>query len=168
MRYAIGLMAALACVTTGSMAAQAQTAWRPQDVEIDNLAWLTGHWRRQSPALAGGRIRWSEEMWMGPEGGMMLGVGRSGTTGERIDFEYLRIAAGPDRRLAYFASPRGAVPAVRFDLVAANRSSVTFENRTHDYPQRISYRREGNTLHASISLADGSREQSWTWRLRRP
>lgn len=162
---AIGLAMMLACLAAAPASAQAPQA--AQETNLSQLSWLTGHWRRQGPVTAGGSVRFSEETWTDAQAGMMLGVGRSGSTFAPGHFEFLRIAMGPEGRLAYFASPDGA-PVVRFDLVQASASSVTFENRTHDFPQRITYRREGDALHASISLADGSREQSWTWQLQPP
>jgi hypothetical protein len=62
--------------------------------------------------------------------------------------------------------PGGRAP-VLFPLVASGRTSATFENRAHDYPQRITYRRNGNVMVATLSLADGSRPISWTFRRRR-
>jgi len=38
-----------------------------------------------------------------------------------------------------------------------------FENRDHDYPQRIRYWREGEVLMAEISLADGSKPMRWRY-----
>ena len=40
---------------------------------------------------------------------------------------------------------------------------IEFSNPAHDYPQRIRYWREGDTLHAEIALLDGSRAVQWSY-----
>ena len=41
---------------------------------------------------------------------------------------------------------------------------MTFTNPAHDYPQRISYRRDGEELVAEVSLLDGSEANRWRYR----
>ena len=53
-----------------------------------------------------------------------------------------------------------------FRLVAREAASATFENAAHDYPQRITYARDGDTLTATISLLDGSKARRWVYRRR--
>jgi hypothetical protein len=130
--------------------------------EISALSWLGGQWRTEDDWLASGPA-WTEEVWTSAEGGMMLGLSRSVRGFRKGDFEFLRIASGDDGNLYYHASPNGA-PAVAFRLVRAGSGEAVFENPAHDYPQRIAYRLEGDALVATISLIDGSRAQSWTYR----
>lgn len=130
--------------------------------DVSRLGWLSGHWRTEAAANGS----WTEEIWSGPDGASLLGLNRTVRGSETRAFEFMRIAAdaqGP----AFFVSPSGAPP-VRFAMVDARRGVVAFENRAHDYPQRIVYRREGDTLIATISLADGSRAMSWTFRRQPP
>ena len=129
---------------------------------VNDLVWLSGHWRTVEPSLASGPS-FTEEIWSSVAGYSMVGVNRTVRGSRTASFEYMRIE-WDERGTAFFGSPGGA-PAVRFDLVAATASSATFENRQHDYPQRIVYRRDGDTLMATVSLADGSRPMSWTFRL---
>lgn len=129
----------------------------PPQARIDDLAWLSGQWE----ALRGESR--TEESWSSPRGGMMLGYSRAGRGDAVREFEFLRIGAGPDGALAYFAQPGGRPP-VAFRLVRHDASSATFENPTHDYPQRIRYQRFGNSLVATISSIDGSGERSWNYR----
>jgi hypothetical protein len=70
---------------------------------------------------------------------------------------------GADGALAYLAQPGGRAP-VAFRLAAREGTSATFENPTHDFPQRIRYVRAGETLTATISAMDGSNAMSWTFR----
>jgi hypothetical protein len=66
-------------------------------------------------------------------------------------------------KAVYDASPGGAPP-VPFTEYARAARSISFENRAHDYPQRIRYWREGAVLVAEISQADGSKTMRWRHR----
>ena len=127
--------------------------------KIDDFAWLAGQWVSEAEG------RWTEESWAAPRGGVMLGHSRSGRGDALREFEFLRIAAGPDGVPAYIAQPGGRAP-VAFTLVRYDATSATFENAAHDYPQRIAYARSGDTLTATISKIDGSKARSWTYRRR--
>lgn len=123
----------------------------------DELGWMSGLWLAESAG------RWTEESWSAPRGGVMLGHSRTGREDVLREFEFLRIAPGADGVLAYLAQPGGR-PAVSFRLVARERTSATFENPQHDFPQRIRYVRDGDSLTATISAMDGSNAMSWTFR----
>ena len=148
MRKAIG--AALALLLMGQAAPPAA---------IGDLAWMSGHWE----SVAGGR--WTEESWSAPRGGVMLGHSRSGRGDGLGEFEFLRLQAGADGVPVYFAQPGGRPP-VPFRLTAHGRGSATFEYPANDFPQRIVYRRTGDTMVATISALDGSNAMSWTYRRR--
>jgi hypothetical protein len=126
----------------------------PPAASVDDLAWMSGRWE------ASGDGRWTEETWSTPRDGMMLGFSRSTRENVGSEFEFLRIALGPDGTPTYFAQPQGGAP-VGFRLVAHDSSSATFENPAHDYPQRIIYRRFRRSMTATISSIDGSGERSW-------
>ena len=72
---------------------------------------------------------------------------------------------GADGVPVYIAQPGGGAP-VAFGLVRHGTTSATFENAAHDYPQRIHYARDGETMTATISAIDGSKAISWTFRRR--
>jgi hypothetical protein len=61
--------------------------------------------------------------------------------------------------------PGGRSPATPFTLKTMARERVVFENAAHDFPQRIIYWRDGDTLRARIEGAvDGkSRSMEWRW-----
>lgn len=126
---------------------------------IGDLAWMSGHWE----SLAGGR--WTEESWSAPRGGVMLGHSRSGRGEALREFEFLRLQAGADGVPVYLAQPGGRPP-VPFRLTAREGTGATFENPANDFPQRIVYRRTGDTMIATISALDGSNAVSWTYRRR--
>ena len=127
--------------------------------DVDALAWRSGDWVSETGD------RWTEESWTSPRGGMLLGMGRSGRGPELRDWEYMRIVPGADGRPVFWGSPKGA-PAVPFRLVSLTATEAVFANPSHDYPQRIVYRREGAALVATISAADGSRATSWRYKRR--
>ena len=109
---------------------------------IDDLKWMAGHW-----AGPVGKAH-SEELWLPPKAGMLLGMSRT-TAGERLfSFEFLRIEQRPDG-IYYVAQPQGR-PAVNFKLTQATGTSAKFENPTHDHPKVISYRVENDELIASL------------------
>jgi hypothetical protein len=146
---------ALAALLGLALAGQAA----PPAATIADLAWMSGTWASGDPA------RWTEEHWSAPRGGTMMGYSRSGRGEALREWEFLRIAPGPDGALAYQAQPGGR-PAVLFRLVAHDGASATFENPAHDFPQRIRYVRDRETMTATISRIDGSNAMSWSFRRR--
>ena len=123
---------------------------------VDDLAWMAGSWSQEADG------RWTEEYWTAPRGDVMLGASRSGRDGALREFEFLRLQAGADGVVSYLAQPGGGAP-VAFRLARRDAASATFENAAHDYPQRIAYAREGDTLTATISLIDGSKARRWVY-----
>ena len=130
----------------------------PARVTVADLAWMSGRWENE-----GRDDSLTEEVWSEPRGGIMLGYSRSGTGERTREFEFLRIQADGDGVPTYYAQPEGRPP-VAFRLTAHDTTSATFERPQHDFPQRIVYRRSGDTLVATISALDGSRATSWTYR----
>lgn len=122
-------------------------------VDVAELAWMAGHWR----SAADGRV--SEELWMAPAGGLMLGLNRT-VSASGTAFEFLRIATDGDA-LALLASPQGQAP-VRFALEASGPGWVRFGNPAHDYPTVVSYRAQG-TRGLRACIGDGTRESCWSW-----
>lgn len=126
---------------------------------VADLGWMSGRWEATSGE------RWTEESWSSARAGMLIGYSRSGR-GEMVrEFEFLLIQAGADGALAYWASPGGRPP-VAFRLVSTSGTEAVFENPQHDFPQRIRYVRQGDTLTATISAIDGSNAMSWSFERR--
>jgi hypothetical protein len=110
---------------------------------IDRLDWLSGCWQRRN------QTRVVDEQWMAPRGGTMLGMSRSVRGDTLVEFEQLRIYERKGR-LVFAAAPSGQTPS-EFESVSVTDSSVTFENATHDFPQRVLYRLvRPDSLHARI------------------
>ena len=105
---------------------------------IDQVAWLQGCWQMD----AGARV--VEEQWMAPRGGVMLSMGRTVRDGKLVEYESV-VLREQDGRLAYEAHPSGQPSAV-FLSSTIDASSAIFENPSHDYPQRVGYKRDGDSL----------------------
>lgn len=126
---------------------------------LSDLGWMSGQWQTEAQ-----NEDFTQEVWSEPRGGIMLGYSRSGRGERTREFEFLRIQAGADGVLTYYAQPGGRPP-VGFRLVAHDSTSATFENPQHDFPQRIRYERVGDvTIYATISKLDGSNGMRWQYR----
>lgn len=109
-----------------------------QKASLEDLSWLSGCWEgRQGKAII-------EEIWSKPGGGSMLGLGRT-VKGDRTasyEFMQLREEAGS---LVFMPQPQGGTR-VSFPLKASFGGRLTFENKEHDFPQRVIYERKGPGL----------------------
>lgn len=126
--------------------------------ELDQLDWLAGNWQSQQGD------NWSEEHWLPAREGLMLGLNRSGSGRGKSAFEFLRIAVDVSGIPVYWAAPGGR-SAVPFRLDTHQDQRASFINPEHDYPQRITYQRDGQRLQATISALDGSGAMSFAWDL---
>lgn len=100
---------------------------------IARLGWLAGQWRLEKA----GRV--TEEHWMAPAGGVMLGMARTVAKGRVLSQEFTQIREGPGGELYFIAQPSGQKEAA-FRLLSLTETAVVFENKEHDFPQTISYR----------------------------
>jgi len=97
--------------------------------------WLGGCWElRMGPRV-------TQEHWMAPAGGAMLGVSRTIVRDTVREWEHLAISRTATG-LAYVAKPSGQSEAT-FPVILLSDTLLVFENPTHDFPQRILYRRRG-------------------------
>jgi hypothetical protein len=123
-------------------------------------AWLAGTWQGEKDGVE------MEEYWTDPRGGALLGLHRDVKGGRLVSFEFMRIQK-TDAGLVYFASP-GSKPPVPFTLVEQADKRVVFENRQHDFPQRILYWLDTQgALHARIEGPQGGKtvSEEWVWTL---
>jgi len=131
------MLALILLVTIG--AAQAPAGRAPSVTEV---AWIAGCW---DSTRNGQHVT---EHWMAPEGGTMMGVSRTTAGGTTTEWEFLIIRQGA-RGLEYVAKPSGQ-PEATFTAMRASANEVVFENPAHDFPKRITYKRDGDALTASI------------------
>jgi hypothetical protein len=119
-----------------SAAGAAAAAGAQSGAQVDRLAWLSGCWSQ--PRANGG----VEEHWMAPLGESMLGMSRTVVSGKTVEYEFLRIAV-VNGTLAYVAAPSGQTETA-FPLKTLEDGVVVFENPSHDFPQRVIYRRNAD------------------------
>lgn len=123
---------------------------------VDDLAWLTGCW-------AGGDTSGHfVEHWMKPAGGMMIGMSRTVANDKIREYEFLQIRQEGNGDIYYIAVPSGQKE-TWFKLVRFREREVVFENPQHDFPQRIIYRIENDSV--LVARVEGS-EQSADFRMK--
>jgi len=121
---------------------------------VESLAWISGRWVSEDGS------KWTEENWSSPKGGVMLGNSKQGNGNTAMEFELLRISPDAKGVVTYWASP-GGQPPTPFALTNSTPNYALFENPAHDFPTRIEYRRDGQTLTATISGPEGANAMSW-------
>jgi hypothetical protein len=109
---------------------------------IDDVAWLAGCWEYSSGA------RTVEEHWLAPRARTMMNAGRTVQGDKLLEFETV-ILREQDGRIAYEAHASGQPSAVFLSQRVGDRE-VVFENLQHDFPQRVGYKRDGDSLVAWI------------------
>jgi len=141
-----------------SILAAALTMLAVQAPPDPDLGWLSGYWL----SCADGRE--VSETWSDPRGGLMVGHGLTLSARGRVSFETFRI--GPHGGgVAYFAQPGGGEATV-FPAIETGPDRAVFENPAHDFPQRIVYARDGETLTARIEGTMGGEPQAMEWTYR--
>ncbi len=99
---------------------------------IQDLQWLSGCWQANGVVEAG-----SEEHWLVPAGGGMLGMGRTVRKGKMVAWEFMRIQENADS-LVFTAIPSGK-PEASFQLQTLEKQKVVFDNPRPEFPQRVIY-----------------------------
>jgi len=101
--------------------------------DLDKLSFLKGCWAGPG----------TFEMWMKPEAGSIMGIGRTIRNGKVVNAEFFSIVESADGiTLNVQLRLGGAVTPFRAKEVTP--SSAVFENPEHDFPQRIIYRTAAN------------------------
>lgn len=118
---------------------------------VDQLAWMSGCWTLARPDGA------TEEQWLKPAGGTMLGVSRTVKGAKTVAHEFLQLRE-VNGKLTYIAKPSGQAE-TPFPLKTLTDSEVVFENAAHDFPQRIIYRRTADGVTARIEGTLGGKER---------
>jgi hypothetical protein len=136
-------------------AAFALAVFAPHAAETD-LAWMTGAWSETKGDTV------VQEQWLDGTGGLMLGAGKTVKAGKVTTFELTRIEFRGDT-VSYFASPH-AKSWTEFRAIERTPDKVVFENKEHDFPQRVMYWREGEALHARIEGTINGQPRSRQWR----
>ena len=127
-----------------------------------DLGWLAGEWCTEK--AEGAKV--TCEHWRDMGGGRLSGMSK--TRHERFVTIDEHMAIRPDGDgFVFHAEPKGQKPTDFRSAGGQPAMSLRFENRAHDYPQVVRYRRAGDVLTAEISLADGGKPMRWRYRLQR-
>jgi Domain of unknown function (DUF6265) len=128
------LVLLLFALSVGTLAQQPA----PKEPLLNGLAWLSGCWEgRQGEAII-------EEAWSKPRGDSMIGFGRTVKGGKTTAFEFMQVREA-NGSLTYLPQPGGG-ERVSFPLKDSFAERFTFENKEHDFPQRVIYERKGPGL----------------------
>jgi hypothetical protein len=136
-----------------------------KDTDLKDLNWLVGQWQGQVNETAYYE-NWTQS---GPDTleGNASTVDRSGKTTFSETLRIEKIGS----HIVYIASVNNQPP-VLFTLVGVtgenNRSRWVFENREHDFPQRIIYTKEGpDSLAARVEGLQNGKEEKEEFHLKR-
>lgn len=132
----------------------------PKLRDVDALGWLTGGWL----STDGGVI--TEEYWIAPSGGLILGMNRVVANGDAVFHEFLRID-GRHGAIAYQASPGGA-GWTTFHLTDLGPAKAVFENAYHDWPQQIVYElSQDDVMTVTVNGMERGQQRVETFRMKR-
>jgi hypothetical protein len=126
--------------------------------DVAKLSWLAGSWIEEKA------IATTRETWLPPMGGAMAGAGQTNASGRKPRIEHMMITAEPEGA-TFTAIVPGQAP-TPFVLTPGQDGEAVFENKGHDFPQRVIYRRCGEQLCARIEgvIRGEPASQSWTYR----
>lgn len=113
--------------------------------KVTDLGWLAGCWERKDAAK---KLLISEQ-WMSPAGTSILGMGRTVKNGKTVDYEFMRIEQR-DEGIYFFAQPKANKEETPFKLIRSTRNEIIFENKEHDFPRRVIYKRQGTKMTGRI------------------
>lgn len=129
--------------------------------KVADLGWIAGCWQMTSGKSV------TDEQWMKPSGGMMLGLSRSVKDGKASFYENMRFVE-KDGSLFFVARPSSAKDDTFFKLKTKTATQWTFENPDHDFPQRAIYRNAGkNEMFARIEGKIDGKHQGEDFRYKR-
>ena len=120
-----------------------------------DVSWMAGYWLDCSNG------REVSETWSDPRGGLMVGHAVTLAADGRPSFEVSHI--GPTLEgFGYVAQPDGAPPTV-FVQIEGGPNRTVFSNPENDFPTRVIYEREGDTLRARIEGRIDGQDRSMEW-----
>ncbi len=120
--------------------------------KLADLNGMAGCWEHRDAK----RGLFTTEIWMKPAGTSILGIGRTVKGGKTVDHEYMRIEQREDG-LFFIARPKENAEETAFKLVRSTVNEVVFENKEHDFPQRVIYRLNGTAMTGRIEGLDRGR-----------
>lgn len=116
---------------------------------LSEMNWLLGVWTNEADGM------FSKETWSRKDGSTFTGfssrlMGKDTVFSEKMTLQQ----KGDDVVLTVTTVEQNKEDSVNFKLVSSTDNEFVFENKKHDFPQRIAYKRQGDdSIHAWI---DGS------------
>lgn len=114
--------------------------------EFEKIAWIIGHWNRIN--IREGRS--AHERWEKFSNNELIGWGISMNGTDTTFIEKLRILE-KEGKLYYVADVVENPNPVFFELTDISANGFTCENPAHDFPKKIQYEVNGNTMKATTS-----------------
>jgi hypothetical protein len=127
--------------------------------QVARLSWITGTWSETKGEVT------TRETWQASDG-TLVGVGETLRAGKPPQVEQMKITAEA-AGATFTAIIPGQPPTPFLLLPSAAEGEAVFENKAHDFPQRVIYRRCGADLCARIEGTIGGKLESQAWRYTR-
>jgi hypothetical protein len=105
------------------------------------------------------------EQWMSPAGTSILGMGRTVKGGKTTDWEFMRVEQRQDR-LFFVARPKANSEETAFKLISSLRGRFVFENKLHDFPQRVIYTVTDSTLTGRVEGESEGKSKGFDFRMK--
>ena len=136
----------LILVTSLLLLVHTSNAQESNKQKFKKLEWLTGKWiRTNAEAGQSGYETWAKVSDLKLSGKGITFKGKEVIFVENLEF----IVKGTD--IFYKVVVTGEKKPVYFKLTALSNDGFTCENPEHDFPKKITYRRNGNNVKAVIS-----------------
>lgn len=139
-------MKRIVCIIGTLLSVAFMNGQTPTAADFSKLDWLQGTWNRANTKPGrSGHERWvklSPTAWQG------FGVTMRGN--DTAFLEKLQLVV-KNNTIYYIADVPENKSAVYFKLTAITETGFVCENPEHDFPQKISYQKEGNGIKATIS-----------------
>ena len=128
---------------------------------LGQLDFMTGCWEGTFQAEQGSGI--IEEHYTSPSDNLMLGTTRYILEGRTVMWEFSKVEES-EGEVVLTPFPRGQPSEHAFRMTSVGEEEVLFEAPDHDFPKRISYRRDDQRLIARID--DGTDETVDRWEMK--
>jgi hypothetical protein len=135
--------------------ATALVAGQAVAAEFSDFGFMSGCWK-----TAPGVSPEYRECYTAPKAGMMQGSSQMIENGKTTSFEFSLVIEDAGKTV-YRPFLNGKPAAVDFTLTKQSASEAVFENLSHDFPQRIVYRKADGKLTARIEDATGRKFMQW-------
>ena len=123
-----------------------QSTAAPVAADFIKLGWIAGYWNRTNvkPGRSG------HERWLKISDTELVGWGVTMNGQDTIFIEKLHLLV-KDNLIFYVAETTDNKEPVYFALTGLTETGFECENPKHDFPKKIRYNLEGNTIKASVS-----------------